>query len=64
MREPLALTSSVATFAASWRDSNCTVGADDHRRRTIKIKAVEIRIEAFLKFILPTNVALDSASHA
>jgi len=28
-----ALTMSVAAFAASWRDSNCTIRADDHRKQ-------------------------------
>jgi len=44
IREPRALTSSTATFAASSRDSNCVVRADDHRKGgTIKIKAVRNR---------------------
>ena len=65
MREPLALTASAAVFAASWRDSNYTVRADNHRnRRTIKVKIVEIRMEVFLEFILPATMALDSANHA
>ena len=33
MGEPRALTTSTAMFAASWRDSNCTVRADDHRKQ-------------------------------
>ena len=33
MREPLALTSSTTVFAASWRDSNCTIRANDHRKQ-------------------------------
>ena len=39
---------SMAAFAASWRDSNCTVRAGDHRnRRAIKIKIVEIIVRMF-----------------
>ena len=65
MRGPRALMASVAAFAASWRDSNCTIRAGDHRnRRAIKIKIVEIRIKVFLESILPTTMMLDSASHA
>ena len=56
---------STAAFAASWRDSNCAVRADDHRRgRAIKIKIVEIRIKAFLRLIVPATVASNSVSHA
>jgi len=55
----------VATFAVSWRDSNCTVRAGDYRnRRAINMKAMEIRMEAFLEFILPATVVSDSASRA
>ena len=51
---------SAATFAASWRDSNYTVRASNHRnKKTIKIKVVEIRMEAFLEFILPATMVLD-----
>ena len=65
MREPRALTASTATFAASWRDSNYTVRADNHKnRKTIKVKAVEIRMDAFLEFILPSTMASDLASRA
>ena len=65
MRGPRALTTFVATFAASWRDSNYTIRAGDHRnRRAINIKTMEIRIRAFLEFILPATMASDSASHA
>ena len=65
MGESHALTVSVAAFAASWRDSNCTVRASNHRnRKTIKIKAVEIRMEEFMELILPTTAMLDLASHA
>ena len=65
MRGPRALTTFVAMFTANWRDSNYTIRASDHKnRRTIKIKTVEIRIEAFMEPVLPTTVASDSASHA
>ena len=63
MRGAPALTTTVATFAASWRDSNCTVRVGNHRnRRTIKIKTVEIRIKMFLESILPATIVSDSAS--
>ena len=56
---------SAATFAASWRDSNCTIRASDYRnRRAINIEAMEIRMEVFLEFILPATMASDSASRA
>ena len=65
MRGAQALTASVATFAASWRDSNCTIRAGDHKnRRAIKIKIVEIRIKVFLESILLATMASDLASHA
>ena len=65
MRGPRALTASVVTFVASWRDSNCTVRAGDYRnRRAINIEAMEIRMEAFLEFILPATMVSNSASHA
>ena len=55
----------VATFAASWRDSNCTIRAGDYRnRRAINIEAMEIKMEVFLEFILPATMASDSASRA
>ena len=55
----------VATFAASRRDSNCTVRAGDHRNKgAIKIKIVEIKIKVFLESILPATIASDSASRA
>ena len=65
MRGARVLTAAVATFAASWRDSNYTVKASDHgNRRAIKIKTVEIKIKEFLESILPTTMASDLASHA
>ena len=65
MGGPRASMASTAAFTASWRDSNCTIWAGNHRnRKTIKIKAVEIRMEAFMELILPATMASDSASHA
>ena len=55
----------IATFAASWRDSNCIIRAGDHKnRRAIKPKIVEIRVKVFLESILPATMASDSASRA
>ena len=63
MRGPQALTTAVAVFAASWRDSNCTVRAGDHRNKgTIKIKIVEIKVKMFLESILPATMVLNLAS--
>ena len=43
------MTASVAAFAASWRDSNYTVRADDHRnRRVVNIKDNGNRNKVFL----------------
>ena len=65
MRGPRALTAIVATFASSWRDSNCTVRAGNHRnKRAIKIKTMEIRIRVLLESILPATMASDSANQA
>ena len=65
MREPRALMATVATFATSWRVSNCTIRAGDHRNKgAIKIKTVEIETKVFLEFLLPTTMASDSANHA
>ena len=59
------LTVVVATFVASWRDSNCTVRASDHiNKGTIKITIVEIKVKMFLESILPATMASDLASHA
>ena len=45
MGEPRALTAPTATFAASWRDSNCTVRAGNHMtKKTIKIRTREIKM--------------------
>ena len=63
MREPRALMASTAAFAASWRDSNYTVRAGDHRNgRVIKIKTVKIKLKVFLESILPTTMASNSTS--
>ena len=65
MRGHRALTTSGATFIASWRDTNYTVRPGDYRnRRAINIEAMEIRMEAFLEFILPATVVLDLASRS
>ena len=65
MRGPQALMASAATFAASWRDSNCTIRAGDHKNKSaIKIKTVEIKIKVFFESILPTTMASNSASRA
>ena len=63
MRGARALTAAIATFDASWRHSNCTVRAGDHRNKgTIKITTVEIKVKMFLESILPATMASDSAS--
>ena len=37
----------MATFAASWRDSNCAVRADNHKNKeTVKMKIMEIRVKS------------------
>ena len=60
-----ALMATIAAFAASWRFSNCTVRAGNHRNKgAIKTKTVEIEIRVFLEFILPTTMASDLASRA
>ena len=65
MRGPRALTAAVAMFVASWRFSNYTVRAGDHRNKgTIKRKTVEIKLKVFLESILPTTMASNSASRA
>ena len=65
MRGPWSLTTSIAAFTASWRDSNYTVRASDHKnRRAIKIKIVEIRVKVLLESIFPATMALNSANHA
>ena len=65
MRGPQALTATVAMFTASWRVSNCTIRAGDHRNKgAIKIKIVEIKVKVFLESILPVSMASDLASRA
>jgi len=65
MRGPRALMATVATFASSWRDSNCTVRAGNHiNKRAIKTRTVEIEIRVLLEFILPASMALDSSNCA
>ena len=45
--EPRALTASMAAFAASWRDSNCAVRADNHKnKKTVKVKIMEVRVKS------------------
>ena len=57
---PRALT---VVFAASWRFSNYTVKASNHRNKeTAKTKVEKIRIEVFLESILPATMASDSAN--
>ena len=59
------MTSATAAFAASYRFSNCTVRAGNHRNKeTIKTKIEKIRTHVFLESILPTTMALDSANRA
>jgi len=62
-RGPRALTAAVAAFTTSWRFSNCTIKAGNHRNHGA-IKIVEIEIKVFLEFLLPTTMASDSANHA
>ena len=60
---PQALTAAVATFAASWRFSNCAVRAGNHRNKgAIKTRTVEIETRVFLEFILPTIMVSDLAN--
>ena len=41
------MTSSTAAFAASWRDSNCAVRADNHKnKKTVKMKIMEVRVKS------------------
>jgi len=62
-RGPRALTAAVAVFAASWRFSNCTVRASNHKnKRAIKTRIMEIEIRVFLEFIIPDTMASDSAN--
>ena len=41
------MTASTATFAASWRDSNCAVRTDNHEnKKTVKMKIMEVRVKS------------------
>ena len=65
MEELQALIAFMATFAASWRDSNYAARADNHEnKKTVKMKIMDDKTKAFMEFILPTTMASDSASHA
>ena len=47
MEDPRALTASTAAFAASWRDSNYAVKADNHEnKKTVKMKIMEVRVKS------------------
>jgi len=36
----------MAAFAASWRDSNCAVRADNHKnKKTVKMKIMEVEVK-------------------
>ena len=55
----------VVVFAISWRFSNCTIRAGNHRNKgAIKTKTVEIEMKIFVEFLLPATMASDSASLA
>ena len=59
------MTATIATFAASWRFSNCTIKDGNHRNKgAIKTKTVEIEMKVFLEFLLPATMASDLANHA
>ena len=54
----------VATFTASWRFSNYTVRADNHKNKeTIKTKVENIRTDVFLESILLATMASDFANY-
>ena len=41
------MTASTAAFAASWKDSNCAVRADNHEnKKTVKMKIMEVRVKS------------------
>jgi len=63
MRGPRALTVFAVAFDASSPTTLSELTITENRR-TIKIKAVEIRIEAFMELIFPATVASDLASHS
>ena len=53
----------VATFAASWRFSNCTVRASNQRgKKIVKKGAVKIRVRVFLELSLLAIMASDLAN--
>ena len=55
----------VATFAASWRFSNCTARASNQRlNKIVKRGVVKIRMRVFLELGLPATMASDSANLA
>jgi len=59
------LMAAVATFTASWRFSNYTVRADNHKNKeTIKTKVENIRTDVFLESILLATMASNSANRA
>ena len=65
MKGPRVLTAIVAMFTASWRFSNWTVRAGNHRNKwVVRIEAEVVRMVVFLKIILPATMALDSTNHA
>ena len=38
---------SMATFTASWRDSNCAIRANNHEnKKTVKMKIMEVRVKS------------------
>ena len=42
------MTTSMAAFAASWRDSNCAVRADNHKnKKMVKMKIMDVRVKSF-----------------
>ena len=37
----------MAAFAASWKDSNCAIRADNHEnKKTVKMKIMEVRVKS------------------
>ena len=63
MKGPLALMAAVAMFAVSWRFSNWTVRAGNHRNEwVIRMEAEGLKAEFLLKIILPANMVSDLAN--
>jgi len=55
----------IATFTTSWRFSNWTIRASNHKSKlVVRTKAEGVRMEVFLEFILLATMASDSAGHA